>query len=169
MLGQSSVLGVKELWKTKAPNNYRFFIWLVLLGRCWMVDRLEHCGIRSDNTCILCYQEIETIDYILVQCVFAREVWFKGLRHFGWHILAPTQEVSYAAWWIATRKRVPKGCRRAFDPLSMIIAWVIWLQRNNRTFNCSSLTVGAIVFHIFEMVQNWILAGIIDRSQVYAM
>jgi hypothetical protein len=39
LLGQSAVLGNKELWKTKAPNKCRFFIWLALLGRCWTVER----------------------------------------------------------------------------------------------------------------------------------
>jgi hypothetical protein len=39
LLGQASVLGAKELWKTKAPNSRRFFIWLVLLGRCWTNER----------------------------------------------------------------------------------------------------------------------------------
>jgi hypothetical protein len=45
MLGQSFVLGSKELWKTRAPNNYRFFVWLVLLGRCWTADRLHRHGL----------------------------------------------------------------------------------------------------------------------------
>jgi hypothetical protein len=34
-LGQASVTGANKLWKTKALNNCHFFIWLVLLGRCW--------------------------------------------------------------------------------------------------------------------------------------
>jgi hypothetical protein len=54
MLGQSSVLGAKELWKAKAPNNCHFFIWLALLGRCWTTERLHRHGIRPNNSCILC-------------------------------------------------------------------------------------------------------------------
>jgi hypothetical protein len=78
MLGQSSVLGCMELWKTKAPNNCRFFVWLVLLGRCWTADRLHRRGLRSDSTCILCCQGIKTIDHILVQCVFALKFGSRG-------------------------------------------------------------------------------------------
>jgi hypothetical protein len=45
MLGQSFALGSKELWKTKAHNNCRFFAWLVLLGRCWTTDQLHRRGL----------------------------------------------------------------------------------------------------------------------------
>jgi hypothetical protein len=139
MLGQSFVLGSNELWKIKAPNSCHFFVWLVLLGKCWTANWLDRRGLRSDSTCILCCQGIETIDHILVQCVFPCEVWFKGLRRFGWQTLAPMQDVPYAAWWMASRKRVPKGRRMAFDSLCVLIGWVIRLQRNDRTFNRSSL------------------------------
>jgi hypothetical protein len=173
MLGQSSVLGCKELWKTKAPNNCRFFVWLVLLGRCWTTDRLHRRGLRSNSTCILCCQGIETIDHILVQCVFTCEVWFKGLRRFGWQTLAPMQGVSYAAWWMASRKRVLKGRRRAFDSLCVLIAWVIWLHRNDRTFNRSalhhSLAASSVINQIFDMVQSWMASGIVDRSQIFGV
>jgi hypothetical protein len=33
-LGQTSIVGAKEVWKTKAPGKCRFFAWLLLLDRC---------------------------------------------------------------------------------------------------------------------------------------
>ncbi|OEL31369.1 hypothetical protein BAE44_0007612, partial [Dichanthelium oligosanthes] len=33
-LGQSALLGAKELWKVKAPNEFRFFFWLAIQDRC---------------------------------------------------------------------------------------------------------------------------------------
>jgi hypothetical protein len=30
MLGQSAMLGTKELWKTRAPNKCRFFVWQLM-------------------------------------------------------------------------------------------------------------------------------------------
>jgi hypothetical protein len=32
-LGQASILGAKELWRIKAPNNIRFFSWLTVTPR----------------------------------------------------------------------------------------------------------------------------------------
>jgi hypothetical protein len=78
-MGESSILGAKELWKSRAPNRCRFFIWLSLLRRCWTGDRLLKYGLRSDDICPLCSQETETSDHLLCQCVFSREIWFKSL------------------------------------------------------------------------------------------
>jgi hypothetical protein len=68
---ESSVMGVKELWKSRAPNKCRFFIWLSLLGRCWTTDRLVKNGLRSDDTCastakkvkllIICYASVFSV------------------------------------------------------------------------------------------------------------
>jgi hypothetical protein len=33
-VGQTALLGAKELWKVRALNTYRFFVWLVLHGHC---------------------------------------------------------------------------------------------------------------------------------------
>jgi hypothetical protein len=75
LLGQSAVLGTKELWKikssqpccwgnrrfseprsfgkSKAPNKCRFFIWLALLGRCWTVERkrVMVCNLAARASC----------------------------------------------------------------------------------------------------------------------
>jgi hypothetical protein len=86
-VGESSIMGVKELWKTRAPNRCRFFIWLSLHGRCWMTGRLFKHGLRSEDTCALCSKEIETSDHLLCQCFFSTEIWFKVLRRAGWQHL----------------------------------------------------------------------------------
>jgi hypothetical protein len=108
LLGQSAVLGAMELWKMRAPNNYRLFMWLALLGRCWTAERRQRHGLQATSSCTLCLQETELIDHLLVQCMFSREVWFKVFRGFGWHSLAPFPNHLFAAWWSTIRKRIPK-------------------------------------------------------------
>jgi hypothetical protein len=53
-LGQTSLHGAKELWKIKAPNNRRFFMWLILHGRCWTLERLQRHGLHNHGLCALC-------------------------------------------------------------------------------------------------------------------
>jgi hypothetical protein len=36
-LGQHAMEGAKELWKVRAPNKCRMFIWLLLQDRIWNV------------------------------------------------------------------------------------------------------------------------------------
>jgi hypothetical protein len=129
---ESSILGVKEPWKSRAPNRCRFFIWLSLLGRSWTSDRLFSHGLRSDDVCALCSQEPEMIDHLLCQCVFSREVWFNALRHAGWQHLAPSSEDTYARWWLRVRMQIPKPQRAALDSYVILVAWCIWRERNQR-------------------------------------
>jgi hypothetical protein len=60
MLGQLTMLGARELWKTRAPNNCRFFVWLALLGRFWTAKRRHHHGLQASSSCILCYQKVNS-------------------------------------------------------------------------------------------------------------
>jgi hypothetical protein len=90
LLGQSAILQTKELWKIKAPNNCRFFIWLALLGRCWTVKRRRRHGLQSSSSCIVCLQETEFIDHLLVRCVFLRDL-----------------VQSFAALWLAHSRPIP--------------------------------------------------------------
>jgi hypothetical protein len=62
--GQTQMLGAKELWKAKAPNKCRFFVWLVLHGRSWTSERAWRHGLRNDACCALCDQSIETLDHL---------------------------------------------------------------------------------------------------------
>ncbi|OEL24169.1 hypothetical protein BAE44_0014812, partial [Dichanthelium oligosanthes] len=107
-LGQSALLGAKELWKVRAPNEYRLFFWLAIQDRCWTFDRLRHHGIRSCDRCALCSQLPETIDHLLLQCVSSREVWFRSLLRSGWAHLSPSHEDKLSGWWLCSRKLVAK-------------------------------------------------------------
>lgn len=62
-------------WKSRAPLRCRFFAWLTLQNRCWTSDRLARHGLDHQEACPFCAQHEETIDHILMDCVFAREVW----------------------------------------------------------------------------------------------
>jgi hypothetical protein len=87
-LGSSSFEYYKIVCKSWAPPKCRFFIWLVTQKRCWTTDRLTKRGLDHPKKCLLCDQDAETIDHLLVTCVFAREFWYLLLRQLGLH-LAP--------------------------------------------------------------------------------
>jgi hypothetical protein len=65
--------------KSCAPNKCHFFIWLVEYNRCWTTDRLARRGLQHSECCPLCDQQQETINHLLVACVFSRQVWFELL------------------------------------------------------------------------------------------
>jgi hypothetical protein len=59
------------LWKTPAPPKVKLFFWLSLHGRIWMAGRRWRHGLQDSAECALCSQEDETVDHLLLDCVFA--------------------------------------------------------------------------------------------------
>jgi hypothetical protein len=88
-LGETSMFGAKEVWKSKASMENKFFLWLVLLDRCWTSERLQRHELDNKGPCALCSQSPEFIDHLLLYYVFSREIWFKVLRQFSWQDLVP--------------------------------------------------------------------------------
>jgi hypothetical protein len=63
----------ERIWKTWAPNKCHFFLWLVAHNHCWTTDRLERRNLPHLDKYPLCDEEDETIQHLLVGCVFARQ------------------------------------------------------------------------------------------------
>ena len=83
-----------------------------------------------------CAQLPETIDHLLTNCPFSREVWFKVLHKVGWERVMPnTHTYSLASWWSEARKELPKVDRCGFDSLVILVSWLLWKERNDRTFD----------------------------------
>jgi hypothetical protein len=64
----------ERIWRSWAPQKCKFFIWLASLNKCWTADRLARRGLNHPDKCLLCDQQEETAQHILVACVFARHL-----------------------------------------------------------------------------------------------
>lgn len=142
LYGSTSDRRGQTLQKVRAPAKCKFFTRLVLHDRCWTADRRKWYGLQDDDTCVLCNQSSGTIEHLLVACPFSREVWFHTLWWLGWEPVAPsTQTTWFTEWWNSARKRVPKIERKCFDSMVALICWLLWKERNNRTFDRCVQTV----------------------------
>jgi hypothetical protein len=65
----------------------------VLHGHCWTLNRLHRHGLRHTYDYAICAQDVETLDHLLVGCVYSRKTWFMILRYFGLQDLAPQMEL----------------------------------------------------------------------------
>jgi hypothetical protein len=88
-LGSVHFEPANRIWKPWAPAKCKFFIWLTALNKCWTADRLSKRGLPHPIRCPLCDQQQETIDHLLVNCVFAREFWFHVLSKVNLQSLSP--------------------------------------------------------------------------------
>jgi hypothetical protein len=142
--GQVMIAGATTLWKARATGKCRFFLWLVLLCYCWTSERFQRHGLDNDGPCTLCEQCEERIDHLLLRCPYSRQVWFSSLSRFGWQQSTPLREDTFVDWWLRARKGVAKTCHKDFNSLVILVAWSLWLQRNDRVFNRASLSEGLL-------------------------
>jgi hypothetical protein len=89
-----------------------------------------------------CY---ETIGHLIVAYAYSRDVWFEVLHWAGWQQVTPTEDDHFKNWWLASMKIVPKTLHKAFDSLTLLLAWSLWLQRNDRVFNSRSVSPPRLV------------------------
>ena len=133
------------IWKCGAPLSCKIFMWLATQYRLWTSDRRTRHGLQdSTSPCYLCEQEEDTVDHILVQCAFAKQVWFQCFVRVGLPLeLMPTGQDTMEDWWTTSRKLVPKTHRKDYDPLVVLICWCLWKQHNGRVFgrndNCNEI------------------------------
>ena len=90
-----------------AKLDPKFFLWTAAHKIYWTTDRLERKGLQHRAAYPLCDQAQETIDHLLVSCVFARQLWFSILLKFGLQVLAPNLEnENFDEWWANASGRV---------------------------------------------------------------
>jgi hypothetical protein len=101
-MGQANLLGAKQVWRAKAPREFKFFIWLLLHDQCWTLDRRERHGLENLGPCAFCNQNPVVIDHFQLFCIFSEVVWLLVLQRFGWQNLVPVQEERLVTWWLRT-------------------------------------------------------------------
>ncbi|KAF8380160.1 hypothetical protein HHK36_027643 [Tetracentron sinense] len=98
----SAILDNPSLWKSilqmKIPRKLQFFIWRGCSNALAVEANLAHRNIARGVLCPWCGCADETVEHCLIQCTFARAVWFSSplaLHH------RPQGSCSFAEWWIA--------------------------------------------------------------------
>uniref|UniRef100_A0A452YRW9 Reverse transcriptase zinc-binding domain-containing protein n=1 Tax=Aegilops tauschii subsp. strangulata TaxID=200361 RepID=A0A452YRW9_AEGTS len=139
--------------------NAKFFLWLVSLDRCWSAERRARHGLPHDPHCKLCDQEFETMDHLLVQCVFSRITWHEILSWCRLPVPLPDANSSFFAWWSALLAASPASPRKGLNSLVALTAWSIWKHRNAALFDDLRPSTDALVHTIKEEARLWSRAG----------
>jgi len=135
-------------------------LWTAAHKRCWTADRLARKGLQHPAACPLCDQAQETIDHLLVSCVFARQLWFSILLKFGLQVLAPNlEDENFEEWWANASGRVSGRVLNGLNSIIILGAWNLWNHRNQCVFDGASPSISNIISTTFEDLQQWSLAG----------
>jgi hypothetical protein len=79
----------------------------------------------------------------------------------------PGSPDTFVAWWLRTRKRVPKPRWKVYDSVVVLVSQGIWLHQNDKVFNGASLTADALGHELVLLLDDWCTASLVDRSSLY--
>jgi hypothetical protein len=159
-LGSTSFGAFERVWESWAPSKCSFFLWLVMHNRCWIADRLAKRGLPHPSVCPLCDQEEETIQHLLISCVFARQFWYLLLRRSGLPNLSPDNALcSLDDWWSRDVEKIPRDLQSGFNYLVILGAWSLWRHRNDCVLNGGSPSLASALTLAGDELRMWCRAG----------
>jgi hypothetical protein len=105
-------------------------------------------------------QEPESINHLLVSCVFARIFWYNLLRKFGLDNLAPQPGLtSFLDWWETSSETVQGMVKKGLSSLISLGAWMVWNHRNRCVFDGQTPSLPSILRQADDERRLWELAG----------
>ena len=146
-------------WRSRAPLRCRFFAWLALQNRCWTADRLARRGLDHPKCCPFCDQHEESISHLLLDCVFASEVWAIVSAAANKPNWVPTAGDNISQWCakIGGSRRECKDTRTA----PTLVLWMLWKHRNTIVFDGASPSIRAVINNIQTEGTAWRKAGML--------
>ena len=135
-----------------------------------MADRLAKRGLPHPERCPLCDQAEETINHLLVSCVFSRQVWFNILQRVGLQDLSPQPEdISFDDWWAGMNSGIDGQARKGLNSLIILGAWSIWNHRNRCVFDGIQPSLNGVLAVVKDELHLWSLAGARGVSHLLAL
>jgi hypothetical protein len=92
-MGRTPIAGATRVWKIQAPHRG---------GAACLAGLFD--GLHNTDDCSLCAQEVETLDHMLLGCVYSRKTWFGILRYYGLQHFTPQVELPCFEWLLDIKK-----------------------------------------------------------------
>jgi hypothetical protein len=99
---------------------------------------------------------------MLIQCVYAREVWDGCLDYLQLNVRRPTHQDTLLEWWLMERANFHRADKRGFDTFTLAVTWALWKQQNARVFNRMQQvkTAQELKIIILNEISDWKRAGV---------
>ena len=142
----------KGIWGVKSPSRVAFFMWTVAWGRILTCDNLKKKGFVLDGWCCMCKNADELADHLLMHCQFARQLWNFVFQFVGIDWVLPLDVPNLLfCWWNWFGKR----SLGVWNLIPSCLMWIIWRERNNRTFENMESPVAKVIEMFFATLFDW--------------
>jgi hypothetical protein len=149
----------ERIWKSWAPGKCKFFMWTTAHRKSWTADRLARKGLPHPAVFPLCDQVEETLDHLLVSCVFSRQFWFSMLRALDCKYLPKDWMKKILMIGGMLSSRVSGQVRKGANSLVILGAWNLWNHRNRCVFDGAIPDLNSLLSTTREDPQLWSIAG----------
>ena len=114
-------------------------------------------------------QADESIDHLLIECVFSRQFWYYILRQVGIHSLAPQpSDTSFDDWWEKASAATSGLTQKGLNSLIVLEAWIIWNHRNSCVFDGANPNIAETLKLARDERRRWTMAGAHGLSHLTA-
>lgn len=136
-----------RLWKWKEPLKILCFTWLALSNRLVTGDNYYHRGGMGPTACPLCYQALETVEHLLLNCNFTRQLWhlISGIWEIDFQWSFDSLESALLAW-------INRQSIHSSFPLYFF--WGLWKMRNMILFDDFKLSLQHARSYIIHYVSD---------------
>ncbi|KAF8688277.1 hypothetical protein HU200_042330 [Digitaria exilis] len=121
--------------KAKVEGKHRFFAWLLVQCKILTADKLLKRNWPCNPMCPLCDQEPESAEHLILNCVYAKEVWIRMSQETGGLLQVPLHGLSMEEWWNSNLQGREKKQQIRRASLMIYTAWNLWRERNWRIFD----------------------------------
>ena len=166
MQGRTGFGPATWIWKNGAPLKCKKIVWLAIKHRIWTSDRRARHNLQDQpSPCFVCLQEIDEAEHILVQCVYARQVWMGVFQQLGVQANNPESHSTLEEWWGVERARFRGRGRKQLDALwKNRNTWVFGNQRQQSSTNTLIQRVTE-EYHTWCMVRRGVSGVFIDVAR----
>uniref|UniRef100_A0A2N9IC50 BTB domain-containing protein n=1 Tax=Fagus sylvatica TaxID=28930 RepID=A0A2N9IC50_FAGSY len=130
---------VQSIWKAKVTPRVAFFTWTAALGRILMADNLRRRRVMLVSWCYMCKADGESVDHLLLHCVYAKELWDVVFAMFGVFWVMPGRVRELFACWQGKMGKHPKNMLHG--PWKEANAPIVTLHVDDKNVNSEAITM----------------------------
>ena len=108
------------------------FFWILLQNKILTLDNLKKRGFFIVNHCVLCKNDEESVDHIMLHCPFSSMVWDKiwYFMSLDWvpHV---TIQLFFLSWKAPSKNHL---IIKLWDLILPFFCWGVWKECNDRIF-----------------------------------
>ncbi|XP_062075984.1 uncharacterized protein LOC133780125 [Humulus lupulus] len=122
----------REVWNRTIIPKHRFILWLAVLDRLQLKDRLFRFNITTDYLCLLCGSNRETREHVFFYCHLSSSCLRQIKSWLGWKTAATTTHKLLR--WIA-KARLTQFRKQVFIVSLTALIYQVWWCRNEALWN----------------------------------